>query len=228
MSTVSAINIDTASTDVNKLGAIGRYQLRRLAEELTKKGIPLVDTDEKKMSFMSLPTPMAMAEAVAAGLKVYRERGGVEAAPQPTAIETLSEGATVATAAPAPVTPQEKPKRQPKTAADIAKAASVPAPTTTTSEVEELCSSLTKGFDELKDVVKEQQELIRRAGLTIVHMKSQHEELSRKLDVALGMLGAIGENVLGGTIKNVFTSGCEIAEDINLLIPKGEGVAEEE
>jgi len=57
--------IDTAPRDVDTLSKLGRFQLRRLADELK-----ILDDDEKKQSFQG-STPREMAETLVTAFKQY-------------------------------------------------------------------------------------------------------------------------------------------------------------
>lgn len=70
-STVGTITVESAPRDPEKLANIGRFQLRRLAEELQ-----LVDTDQKRSAFMTR-SPADMAKDVSTALRM-RDGGEVK------------------------------------------------------------------------------------------------------------------------------------------------------
>lgn len=68
--TVGAYTVESAPREQEKLANIGRFQLRRLAEELG-----LLNTEQKKNAFMS-GTPSEMAQAVSMALRTRDASGG--------------------------------------------------------------------------------------------------------------------------------------------------------
>lgn len=96
--TVGAYTIESAPREQEKLANIGRFQLRRLAEELG-----LLNTEQKKNAFMS-GTPSEMAQAVSMALRTRDASGGAVVSAPPMMQETPVQ---------APVA--EAPVREPRT-----------------------------------------------------------------------------------------------------------------
>jgi hypothetical protein len=108
--TVSSVTIQTAPRDTEQLSQIGRFQLRRLAEQLG-----MLADDTARQAFMGGSNTL-MAEALVVKLKEYdKGNNGTAAAPAraPVTTPATTNAGTVAPAAQTPAA--TAPKRQPRT-----------------------------------------------------------------------------------------------------------------
>jgi hypothetical protein len=100
--TVGAYTVESAPREQEKLANIGRFQLRRLAEELG-----LLNTEQKKNAFMS-GTPSEMAQAVSMALRTRDASGGTVVSAPPMMQEVPVQAPVV-----------EAPVREPRTRARV-------------------------------------------------------------------------------------------------------------
>lgn len=125
---IGTLTISTAPRDPAMLATVGRYRLRRLAEELK-----LVEDEAQKTAFMASPLDV-MSQAIATALKSLDDGGTVApvlppALPTPEPVVTTPAvarvGDTITLTPPVAVTPVEAPEvaREPRTRKTRGKAA---------------------------------------------------------------------------------------------------------
>lgn len=117
MTTMASVTLQTAPRNVDELSQIGRFQLRRLADQLG-----LCADEPSKQAFMGMSSPV-QAQAVLTKL-LEHDKGGANGAPANGAVAQAQAPAAPQTPpAQAQAAPAETPKRQPKTASDPGTAA---------------------------------------------------------------------------------------------------------
>lgn len=118
MTTMASITIQTAPRNVDDLAQIGRFQLRRLADQLG-----LCADEPSKQAFMGMSSP-TQAQAVLAKL-LEHDKGGANGTPANGAVHAPAQAQAPAApqtppaqAAPETAAPAAAPRRQPKTVSD--------------------------------------------------------------------------------------------------------------
>jgi hypothetical protein len=235
---VSVLTIDTAPLDLDALSKVGRFQLRRLAEALSDKGIPICDTDVKKQAFMQQKVPDMAAEVFTA-LKAYREGQGMEvpkATKQPVTrlaqppveapLETAEDTGGVALR-----TPEEgvkevvqeaiKPARAPRVAKadpDFTQVSSKPVVSDEALEearalYRQSLEQLGKGFHDFASIL-----LARSATF-----EEKFAHLENKLNILIGMMANLSDKVDGTqSAADIIRAGAEFGKDVPFILGENE------
>lgn len=161
---VGAYTVESAPREPEKLANIGRFQLRRLGDELG-----LLNTEQKKNAFMS-GTPAEMAQAVSAALKI-RDGGGslTPVAPAPAA---------PAQEPPVRVPVVEEPVREPRIRARTEAPVQVPesSPTPALSELRNELRNVEGGIEKARAEIVGVERLVRDTSLTVLLPKLERLE----------------------------------------------------
>lgn len=204
--TTSAITLDNAPSSAAELASIGRFQLRRLAEELTRNGVPIVDTDAKRQAFMQSHVDV-MAETVYAGLRQYRDGSAPVLEVQPVVAARVEH-----------VEEQPALVRQPRTSDAEVKPAVVSngnghKKPDVVVDLAALATSLSTGFANLTTALGAFTETTDRHSTEISELREGLSELNLRMDRALGLLLVLAENNINMSMHEVLQAAKESLEN---------------
>lgn len=217
---ISALTVETAPMTLEELSTAGRFQLRRLAEELTRNGVPIVDTDEKRQAFMQSHSSV-MAETVLMGLKQLR--GGAPAKVAAPVQEPVAARAPVVaepTRAEEPAAPHQEEvavPRQPRTSAK-ADSPTPPAKNGTNGhgavlvDVVALAQSLERGFENLAlNIGKFAATTDKQDELFALHedISTRVNNLEKKMEIAVGLMLVMAQNSVNMSVKQLIDAAQE-------------------
>lgn len=222
---VSVLTIDTAPLDIEALGKVGRFQLRRLAEALCDKGIEICDTDTKKTAFMGLKLPDMAAELFTA-LKAYREASGQPVPKQPKA--PVTRAAEPVEEAKEPVQEEVSKEEVRPAKAPVVNGVASP-PIAREGDIVELHVPKKASFDAnakfRADMLELNNSLIKVIAVLVDKIDRQEELLQQIVsqnNLAIGLtVHAIDKIDGGSSIANILKEGQDVANDIPFLLRSG-------
>lgn len=207
--TMSAVTVATASRDPEVLAQSGRFQLRRLAEQLD-----MWPDEAAKTAFMSLSNA-AMAQTVAAKLKEEDAKGGGKApaasAPATNGAVQQQQQAPAETPATPPPAATKPAKRQPTTPSDPGPGAAVG----NTDAAAQVVASLQSVVNGLTQLTKD----LQTASQSSEQSAANSQQVKEQVSVLIGELEKLNPwlTATSGALKGIVQMQCT-GLALNLLL----------